>query len=147
MIVLSFNTRGVGGARKQLALKRLVMSHKPNVLLIQETECEGSKARAIMEPWLKKWPFYYVDAVGQLGGLITRWSLTYKALSTTSSNSAISVKLEVKNIGFFFNILNIYGPYSDRITYCEQLANSKALSDSHILVGGDLNLTLSIREV
>jgi hypothetical protein len=88
-----------------------------------------------------------MDVTSQSGGLIMRWSPNYKALSITLYNSSISVKLEYKDLGFSFNILNIYGPYSYRINYWGQLAHSRALSQSHILIGGDLNLTLSLREI
>jgi hypothetical protein len=57
------------------------------------------------------------------------------------------MKLEYKDLGFSFDILNVYGPYLDRITYWEQLAVSEALSDPLLLINGDLNVTLSLREV
>jgi hypothetical protein len=37
MIILSFNPRGVGGTRKKLSLKRLLLILNPNVVLIQGT--------------------------------------------------------------------------------------------------------------
>jgi hypothetical protein len=70
-----------------------------------------------------------------------------QSLSTTLCNSSISIKLEYKDLGFSFNILNIYGPYSYRINYWGQLAHSRALSESHMLIDNDLNLTLSLREI
>lgn len=46
MIVLSFNVKGLGCARKNLALKQLVKNHDLNVILLHETMCEGAKATA-----------------------------------------------------------------------------------------------------
>jgi hypothetical protein len=40
------------------------MSHKPDVILIQYTKCEGSKAREIIEHWLNRWSFCSLDVVG-----------------------------------------------------------------------------------
>jgi hypothetical protein len=64
-----------------------------------------------------------------------------------SFNSTISVKLEVKDLRIILNVLNVYGPYTDIIPFWENLFVFGALDDSHILLGGDMNLTLSLREV
>jgi hypothetical protein len=68
-------------------------------------------------------------------------------LSSSSYHSALSVKLIVKDVGLSFSILNIYGSYDDRIPFWEELANAGAFNDPLTLVGGDLNFTLSHREV
>jgi hypothetical protein len=60
---------------------------------------------------------------------------------------AISIKLEVKDVGFSFSVLNVYGPYANKIPFWKDLANVGALSGPLTLVGGDLNFTLSFKEV
>jgi hypothetical protein len=47
MIVISLNVRGVGGAPKFLALKRLFDLVKPDIVMIQETMVDGNKAREV----------------------------------------------------------------------------------------------------
>jgi hypothetical protein len=54
------------------------VSHKPDVILIQETMSEGSKARAMLEPQIKGWYFCSMDVTSQSGGLIMGWSPKYK---------------------------------------------------------------------
>jgi exonuclease III len=50
MMLLSFNARGVGGPQKKLALKRLLLSLKPDVLLLQETMCKGEESIKAINP-------------------------------------------------------------------------------------------------
>lgn len=56
MIILSFNVRGVGGALKQQALKRLFTVYKPYVFLLRETLCSESKAIEILSSIAETYP-------------------------------------------------------------------------------------------
>jgi hypothetical protein len=123
------------------------MSHKLDIILLQETMVEGLKAKALVEPWLKNWSFYTLDAVGQSRGLLTGWSPVVKSLSVSLFNSAISIQLEVKDLGLRIFELNIYEPYVDCIPFWENLSKSKALDDPFTLIDGDLILTLSEESV
>jgi hypothetical protein len=147
MIYPSFNAHGVGGAPKFLPLKRLVKSCSPNVIMIQETMCFGSKAVETFSPWLKDWSFSSVNSVGLSGGLLTTWNPHLKVPSTSSLNSSIVVDLEDRILVDSFHLINIYNPYSKKRPYWEVLASPGILSASNIILGGDLNFTLSIREV
>jgi hypothetical protein len=55
--------------------------------------------------------------------------------------------LRHKDNDFFFSVLNIYGPYTDRIPFWEDLKDAGAFNEPFTVVGGDLNFTLSSREV
>jgi exonuclease III len=147
MIFLSFNARGIGGPQKKLSLKRLLLSLKPDILFLQETMCSGEDAIKIVSQWLKNWSFSAVDAEGLSGGLLSGWSSDFKALSSSSALSSISVKLKHKDYDFSFTAINIYGPYSDRVQFWENLKSAGVFSDPLTVIGGDLNFTLSLREV
>jgi exonuclease III len=69
MIILSLNARGVGGAPKIQALKRMVVECKHDIILVQETMCPGEKAIELaFSLWLKDWSFCAKDAIGFLRG-------------------------------------------------------------------------------
>ena len=70
MLVLSFNTRGLGSSSKIKALKRMIVSLKHTIILLQKTMMEGTKVKEVLEPWLKDWNFAYIISDGQSGGLI-----------------------------------------------------------------------------
>ena len=46
-----------------------------------------------------------------------------------------------------FTIANCYGPYADRHKFWSEMEDSGLLKDLLLILGGDLNLTLSDREV
>jgi hypothetical protein len=81
------------------------------------------------------------------GGLISGWSQDFQALSSFSVRSSISVKLKHKNSDLAFFIVNIYGLYSDRAPFWEELSFASVFSDPLLVVGGNLDFTLSLREV
>jgi len=47
-----------------------------------------------------------------------------------------------KELGKVFNIINLYGPYSDRKALWENLILQGSLRRDSVIIGGDLNLTL-----
>jgi hypothetical protein len=61
--------------------------------------------------------------------------------------TSISVELKHKKLDFAFSAVNIYGPSSDRVLFWEELKNTRVFSDPILIVGRDLNFTLSLREV
>jgi len=74
MIVISLNVRGVGGAPKSLALKRLFDLVKPDIDMIQETMVDGNKAREVFSNFFPVWDFCAVDSKGLSGGLLSSWN-------------------------------------------------------------------------
>jgi len=69
--------------------------------------CHGSKIRAILEKWLNNWSFFFVDVDGMSGGLIIGWSSSCKSTSSSFYRSSISVKLDLKDSGTIFNMVNL----------------------------------------
>lgn len=134
------------GPQKKLSLERIICSLKPDIILIQETMCLSEKARETLQSWLKNWSFCATNAEGMSKGLITGWSPDFRA-SFSSYRSSISVKLRHKDNNFFFSIINIYEPYANRVPFWEDLKDASAFRDPLTVVGGDLNFTLSSREV
>jgi hypothetical protein len=44
-------------------------------------------------------------------------------------------------------VINVYSHYAERTTYWEGLSAFGVVEDSNVILGGDLNFTLSIHEV
>ena len=68
MIILSMNIRGVGGAPKFLALRRMCEIVRPDILLIQETMVSSDKAIDVFSKGVGNWYMSAVDASGLRGG-------------------------------------------------------------------------------
>ena len=54
MLILSYNSRGMRGASKKNALKRLFNNHKASVIMIQEKMLKGNRVESIIKGLLKK---------------------------------------------------------------------------------------------
>lgn len=68
---MSFNCRGFASAPKKLALKALINSYKPNVLLLQETLGYGEEISRSLHKMFHGWDFQSMYAKGRSKGLAT----------------------------------------------------------------------------
>jgi hypothetical protein len=61
--------------------------------------------------------------------------------------SGIKVEPVLKDLEKKLMVVNIYGPYMDRRSYWENLITDGELEESNLIIWGDLNLIVSLREV
>jgi hypothetical protein len=83
MIFLTLNCRGLANPSNKLAIKRLIETLKPSIILLQETMIDGEKVIQELSKFMIGWEFSYIDAIGRSSGNITGW----KRCSFTLSNS------------------------------------------------------------
>ena len=57
--------------------------YKLNVVLLQETMCDGKGVVEVLYTFLKYWSFCTLDAKGLFGGLVIGWSSEVDTLSTS----------------------------------------------------------------
>lgn len=72
MRLVSWNCRGLGNPSKAEAIKNLVKSEFPEILLLQETKIEGEALLLSKLKW-KKNARRVITARGSSGGLATLW--------------------------------------------------------------------------
>ena len=147
MKILSLNVRGLGAVPKKVALKWLLATTSPTVLLLQETMSKGKKAEEAVKECVKGWGMTNNDADGHLGGTLTAWSPALNLISVHRFGTVVGTKLEDSETGKHFMILNIYGSFYDRKTFWERLEGSGAMDLPDLILGGNLNLTLTNNEV
>jgi hypothetical protein len=97
---------------KKLAIKRLIESLKPSIILLQEIMIEGEKTIQELSKFLSGWDFNFIDAIGRSSGNITGW----KRCSFTLTNSwDFSFRSRgfplLHGYGKEIYVLNVYGPY------------------------------------
>jgi hypothetical protein len=79
--------------------------------------------------------------------LLIAWNSSFAISNTNFLDSGVMLEGEAKDLGKVFKILNLYGPYVDRRTYWDSLIDQGVLREDNLILDGDLNLTLSPREV
>jgi hypothetical protein len=70
-----------------------------------------------------------------------------KSYTTTHTPFGIVVDVVDNQLNLGFKVVNLYGPYAERIPFWENLSDSGVMSFSNIILGVDLHFTTSIIEV
>jgi exonuclease III len=92
MKIMSFNCRGLVGALKKHALKRVITIEHSDVLLLQETMGVRDEVKTRLELLLSGWDFIAVDALGKSIGLATGWnSHNIQVLNTWGLDSGLKI--------------------------------------------------------
>ena len=113
------------------------------VIFIQETMMEAEKAKEILESWLKGWNFEDISLEGHSRGIITSWNQEYDKVQEEKHSLALKTILKEKAMGNSYALYNVYRPYQYRKGFWEILFSSGILEPANVILGGDLNLTLS----
>jgi exonuclease III len=147
MKLLSFNCRGLASPSKKSALKRLVTLHQPDVFFLQETLTNERSATQALMNLFPGWAFLGLDASGISRGLVTGWnSRKIKPLNSWASDSCLGLEVLVEGLGMTLNLLNIYGPNTDRIHFWNTLFKKDLLREENLIIVGDLNFSLGEAE-
>jgi hypothetical protein len=147
MIVLSLNVRGVGGAPKFLALKRLIELVKTDVFLVQETMVCSFRAMEVFSKLLFQWKLCAVDSNGLSGDLLLAWNPNKANFDDFFTPAGILLEGFVKDVNRSLKMVNCYGPYSNRQVFSDDLKNDGILNEQGLILGGDLNFTQFAREI
>lgn len=149
MKLLSWNCRGLGHPSKKAALRELINSEKPEIILIQETKLDQTDINKLISQQ-RQYSGCASEARGASGGILTMWDNSRWICSYTNIHQNwIFVKLEGKDNGAEVKIYNVYSPNH----YREKEACWSALNttieedpDSNIIFAGDLNLVMHSNE-
>ena len=114
MQYVSWNCRGLGSTIKEEAIRDLVRTMMPEVLLIQETKLEEEALLQASNAFWKKGPGRAVSARGASGGLATFWDSTKLGLVEEERTTHwLFTKLLHKESGHPVSIYNMYVPVLD----------------------------------
>ena len=61
-------------------------------------------------------------------------------------SSVLKIVLKEKALGKSFALYNVYGPYLERKGFWEEIFSSRLMEARNVILGEDLNLTLSENE-
>lgn len=147
MIILSYNITGLGGNPKIRAIHHLIKSTKPDTIMFQETMSSRLTVIDFLSKILLGYLLCGVHVVGQLGGLITAWNLKFDVSNKVFFLSRILLEGTLKVLNLTIKLFNCYGSYTDRKAFWEVVVEKGFLMDVGIIIGGDLNLVMSKRDI
>ena len=89
-----------------------------------------------------------MDAKGRSGGLASGWKVqSCRCVCSWGIHSGVGLELWDSELGKSLTILNIYGPYLNRVSFWDSLFNLDLFEDTDVIMGGDFNLSLGASEV
>ena len=145
MKVISWNYRGLRGSSKVEALKDIVKTEKPDILLIQETKMRVVETMELSRFW-KNYHGKSISSKGDYGGITTLVSSKFSIISIREINHWLLAEIQEKDDPTSIYICNVYGPthYIDKVVFWEYLSKLKEnLRGKHLSLAGDFNTTKS----
>ena len=115
--IISMNIRGLGNASKFHCLRDLINSKDPIIFLGQETICGKEKAIKVFLRIKVGWCATTVDSNGHSGGMIAMWNPNRAIFKAYRFFGGILLSGQLRGLEGSFNIINIYAPYINRITF------------------------------
>ena len=95
---------------------------------------------------MKGWNFGFNGSQGHSRGLITSWNEEYEKSREEKHSSMLKTVLKEKYSGKCFVMYNVYGPYHDQKGLWEEFFTFGLTKARNVILGGDLNLSLTKKE-
>ncbi|XP_057449057.1 uncharacterized protein LOC130740454 [Lotus japonicus] len=114
MIILSYNSRGLGSCVKLRAIRELVRKERIEMLLIQESKCELVDLRLCRSLWgAADYEWVFKPSANSSGGLITIWqSNKFTLLDSHVGEGFLAVRGQWDDLNGLCGIINVYAPCS-----------------------------------
>ena len=94
------------------------------------------------------WSFITLDVKGRSGGLAVGWRICkLKLVDSWGMDSVLYVEVLSADLGITIKVINIYGPYQNRVPFWDSLFGNPLLCGEYLVLGGDLNFSLGQNEV
>ena len=148
MKLISLNYRGLESTRKKVSIKRMLSVHKPDVVLLQENLGPELDVTTLISSISPLYTFLAQSARGHSGGFAIGWNeSTITCSNSWGSPIGLGVQIIWAEENLNMNIVNIYGPYNNRVEFLESFKNSKIARKGNMIIGGDLNFTVGAHEI
>jgi hypothetical protein len=107
---------------------------------------EEDKEKSLFFQCLPHWNVVALDSHGRSEGLLTGWNPSFTEFCSFGIMQ-VSLWKEYLNNQDSVKLLNCYAPYKDGDSFWNQLLVSRLLGEENLIIVGDLNFTLSAREI
>eukprot|EP00253_Pinus_taeda_P003329 PITA_03329 len=149
MKLLSWNSRGMGHPSKSAALRDLIQSERPDIILLQETKQSQSDMQKIVDAQ-KNFLGISNDSRGASGGVAVMWSShLWDCKSFSLNQNWLKINLVQKDESCDIIIYNVYIPnqFREKEQCWEELKEDiNKEHNPNVILAGDLNLVLHANE-
>ena len=146
--LLSWNVRGANDSSERKVIKAMIRSQKVDLFCVQETKIQSmteSLVRSLGSGRFLDWGA--MGAQGVAGGILICWDKrTLKVLEMEVGQFSISCRLRNVEDGLVFTGVYMSFSKEEREVLWEELGAIRGIWDDLWCLGGDFNVTLSLRE-
>lgn len=150
MIIISWNVRGLNARIKKSSLRKLINSHDPSFIFIQETKISDFHPRLIRSLWkIDKLAHLHSPSMGNSGGLLSLWRENFFSMeSHRIENNWIAISGSFPSLNFKGCMINVYNPCDkeDRTLVWNSLTELCLEIHMPCLLIGDFNEVLGPNE-
>jgi len=100
-----------------------------------------------MRKLLLGWEFHGLDSEGSSRGIIIGFSTNNSLINWFSLPSRLYTKLYSKELDTSLTFHNLYGPYEGKELFWDKIFVLNCIRLEKLIVGGDLNMTLSREKI
>jgi len=108
---------------------------------------EVVKEREVFAKLLSNWNLCGVDSIGLSGGLLSAWNPRKDYFVVFLTSAGILLEGVIKDTSLKVKMINCYGLYADIVVFWEDIKRLGIFYEENLIMGGDLNFTISSREV
>jgi exonuclease III len=150
MKIISWNIRGLNGRSKQKVLRDMIMTEKPDIVMLQETKCSSEDIDRLLPFCWRQGRAASIDALGTAGGLAVLWN-TSEVIMENFFATKWSITADYRCIGSNKPgcLTNVYGPASsrDKQDFLRSLHYTSTLTQyNNWTIGGDFNIIRGLEE-
>jgi len=146
MCIISLNIRGLGTTPKYLALKNLLLSLHPLIILIQEMMHNVPHAIEYFRKMFPTWHITAIAAMGLSGSLVALWDPRWINMKDFKCFVGILLEGNIHGMLGYVHILNIYAPYRERGEFWDIFISPSIMELQTLIIAGDLNCIISLDE-
>ena len=118
MKAVSWNCRGLGGENKVEAIKNIIKSERPDILLLQETKMSDVEVLALSQHFWNISQGFAINSRGALGGIASFFASKYEIKITKENQHWLLTEFKEKDYSNISYVCNVYGP-----THCRDKKN------------------------
>ena len=146
MKAVSWNCKGLGIENKVEAIRNIIKSERPDILLLYETKISDVEVLALSQHFWTINQGFAINSRGASGGITTFFASKYEIKTINENQHWILSEFNEKDDTNISYVCNVYGP-----THCrdkKKLSNSLAalkeeMEGKEIIIAGDFNVTIA----
>lgn len=121
----------------------MIELEKMDVIFLQETLGVGETIINMFKALLPGWTFHALDAHGRFNGCAMGINnISMKFENIWGRVVVLAIDAFSIHLGHTLRLVNIYGPYHNRVDYWESLMQVPFMANDNIIIGGDLIFSL-----